>query len=64
MAAHRPAFGAGKRANALTGTRPLREGQRDLQQADTHALEAEIDRLVYGLYGLMEEEIGIVENRP
>jgi len=26
-------------------------------------LEAEIDRLVYGLYGLMEEEIGIVEGR-
>ena len=34
-----------------------------------NALEAEIDRLVYGLspagmiYGLMEEEIGIVEQR-
>jgi hypothetical protein len=25
-------------------------------------LEHEIDRLVYGLYGLTEEEIGIVEN--
>jgi hypothetical protein len=31
--------------------------------ADTRALEAEIDRLVYGLYGLTEEEIGIVEGR-
>ncbi len=30
--------------------------------ADTTALEAEIDGLVYGLYGLSEEEIGIVEN--
>ncbi len=29
--------------------------------ADTTALEQEIDRLVYGLYGLTEEEIGIVE---
>jgi len=29
--------------------------------ADTSALEAEIDRLVYGLYGLTEKEIGIVE---
>lgn len=29
--------------------------------ADTTALEAEIDRLVYGLYGLTEEEIQIVE---
>jgi len=29
--------------------------------ADTSSLEAEIDRLVYELYGLTEEEIGIVE---
>ena len=29
--------------------------------ADTTVLEHEIDRLVYGLYGLTEEEIGIVE---
>jgi len=29
--------------------------------ADTGALEAEIDRLVYTLYGLTEEEIAIVE---
>ena len=29
--------------------------------ADTSSLEAEIDRLVYQLYGLTEEEIGIVE---
>jgi hypothetical protein len=32
-------------------------------QADTSALEAEIDRLVYGLYGLKEEEIKIVEGK-
>ncbi|MEG9328991.1 Eco57I restriction-modification methylase domain-containing protein [Salinimicrobium catena] len=30
--------------------------------ADTFSLEAEIDRLVYDLYGLTEEEIEIVEN--
>jgi len=30
-------------------------------QADTGALEAEIDRMVYELYGLTEEEIAIVE---
>jgi len=30
-------------------------------QANTNALEAEIDRLVYELYGLTEEEIAIVE---
>jgi len=30
-------------------------------QADTSALEAEVDRLVYGLYGLTAAEIAIVE---
>ncbi len=30
--------------------------------ADTTTLESEIDQLVYSLYGLTEEEIGIVEN--
>jgi len=29
--------------------------------ADTVELEREIDLLVYGLFGLMEEEIGIIE---
>ncbi|MFA4836704.1 MAG: hypothetical protein WC749_11625 [Dehalococcoidia bacterium] len=32
-------------------------------QADTSALEREIDQLVYQLYGLTEEEIGVVEGR-
>ena len=31
--------------------------------ADTSALEAEIDRLVYKLYGLTDEEIAVVEGR-
>jgi len=31
--------------------------------ADTSALEAEIDQLVYKLYGLTEEEIAVVEGR-
>ncbi len=30
-------------------------------QADTSQWEREIDRLVYGLYGLSEEEVRIVE---
>jgi hypothetical protein len=29
-------------------------------QADTSAEEQEVDRLVYGLYGLTEEEVGVV----
>lgn len=31
--------------------------------ADTSALEREIDRLVYGLYGLTEEEVRVVEGK-
>jgi adenine-specific DNA-methyltransferase len=31
-------------------------------QADTQALEQEIDAMVYELYGLSEEEIAIIEN--
>ena len=33
----------------------------DNPQADTPAIESEIDKLVYELYGLTEEEIKIVE---
>lgn len=32
--------------------------------ADTGEQEAEIDRLVYGLYGLTEEEISTMEGKP
>ncbi len=32
-------------------------------QADTSDWEREIDELVYGLYGLSEEEIGIIERK-
>ncbi len=35
--------------------------KKDNSEADTAALEAEIDQLVYALYGLTEEEIKIVE---
>ncbi len=45
---------AAKGKNTLTGTRP---------QGDTSKLEEEIDELVYQLYGLTEEEIGIVEGK-
>lgn len=34
-----------------------------LQNADTAALEGEIDRLVYELYGLTEDEIAMVEGK-
>jgi len=38
----------------------FRQKQQD-PAADTSALEAEIDRMVYDLYGLTEEEVRIVE---
>jgi hypothetical protein len=35
----------------------------EAKKADTSALEQEIDRLVYELYGLTDEEIAVVEKR-
>ncbi len=37
--------------------------KKDNPQADTSTWEREIDRLVYELYDLMEEEIRIIENK-
>ena len=37
------------------------ETKKQNPTADTTALEKEIDQMVYALYGLTEEEIGIVE---
>ncbi|HRC90185.1 MAG TPA: hypothetical protein PK910_09235 [Bacteroidales bacterium] len=37
--------------------------KKENPQADTSNLEKEIDKLVYELYDLTEEEIGIVENK-
>ena len=39
------------------------EAKRSDPSADTSALEREIDRLVYGLYGLTEEEVKVVEGK-
>jgi len=36
---------------------------RDIKQDKVKALEAEIDQLVYKLYGLTPEEIEIVEDK-
>ena len=38
----------------------LQQKQQD-PAADTSSLEAEIDRMVYELYGLTEEEVRVVE---
>ncbi|MFR9530822.1 MAG: Eco57I restriction-modification methylase domain-containing protein [Rikenellaceae bacterium] len=37
--------------------------KRENPQADTSALEAEIDQMVYALYNLTPEEINLIENR-
>lgn len=39
----------------------LLQAKKDNPQADTSKLEAEIDKLMYELYGLTEEEIAVVE---
>ena len=37
------------------------EGKK--KEIDTRELEGEIDKIVYGLYGLTEEEVGIIEEK-
>lgn len=41
----------------------LKREQIELFSPDVPQLEAEIDRLVYDLYGLTEEEIAVVEGK-
>jgi len=41
----------------------LLAAKRANPQADTSQMEKEIDRLVYKLYGLTQEEIAIVEGK-
>ena len=43
----------------LSGVSPLERGKGVC--ADTYALERQIDKMVYKLYGLTDEEIKIVE---
>jgi hypothetical protein len=40
-----------------------RESDRTQLDLKCEYLDSEIDKVVYGLYGLTEEEIGIVEGR-
>lgn len=39
------------------------DAKRDNIKADTSTIESQIDQLVYLIYGLMEDEISIIENR-
>jgi hypothetical protein len=41
----------------------LKEDRRHELARRIERLDAEIDGLVYGLYGLREEEVGVVEGR-
>jgi hypothetical protein len=47
----------------ITLVEQILSAKKDNPQADTKAFEQQIDRLVYGLYGLTEEEIKIIEGR-
>ena len=42
-------------------TSKILEAKQANPQADTSALEAQIDQLVYELYGLTQQEIDIIE---
>ena len=62
-ASHRDAIGeAGMLPNKIVGlVDKVIVGKKNNE--DTRELEEEIDKIVYKLYDLMEEEIRIVENR-
>lgn len=45
----------------ITLVNQILEAKHANPQADTSALEAQIDQLVYELYGLTQEEIDIIE---
>jgi hypothetical protein len=50
-------------APIITLVNRILAAKRENPQADTTALERDIDRLVYELYGLTEEEIAVVEGK-
>ena len=61
---HRPNFACG--SVAIHGTKHLTkvlEKKKADSEADTSTWEAEIDKLVYELYGLTEEEVKVVEGK-
>lgn len=58
-----PEMIASKTGELATLADRILSAKRADPQADTSALEAEVDVLVYGLYGLTEEEIAVVEGR-
>jgi len=51
-------FGIWKKSNCCS---QILAAKRANPAVDTRALEAEIDRLVYGLYGLTEDKVKLVE---
>jgi hypothetical protein len=47
----------------ITRTDPVIPPKLDSHLNDTSALDSEIDRIVYHLYGLTDEEVRIVEGK-
>jgi hypothetical protein len=58
-----PAISLAEQQSIITIVDKIISSKKENPAADTNALEAEIDKLVYGLYGLTEEEIKIVEEK-
>ncbi len=52
-----------EKSKLITLVEKIIKARQSNQQANTSALESEIDRLVYQLYGLTDEEIAIIEKK-
>jgi len=58
-----PAATAEEQSSIITLVDKILAAKRNNPDADTSTEEAEIDRLVYQLYGLTDEEVKVVEGR-
>lgn len=56
-----PKIGSENKKKLGSKVEQILTSKKDNPEADTTDLESKIDQLVYELYGLSEEEIGIVE---
>jgi hypothetical protein len=56
-----PKISSSEQQNLIKFINQILSLKKSNPQADTSALEAEIDRMAYKLYGLTKEEIAIVE---
>jgi hypothetical protein len=58
-----PSVTAQQQLPIITLVNQILSAKKENPAADTSALEREIDKLVYGLYGLTDEEIAVIEGK-